>query len=113
MGRVIGAERPCSYRGGHPDQCHEPAQLISINDDEKNEVLASEYNGRTFWRMGELISRTTMELLVNAAGNVSPMLSRDEKTLYLTFLKTLVAFDIGRMARPRTSEILVRLKPVE
>jgi gluconolactonase len=114
MGRVIGAERTCSDPGGHPDQCHEPAQLIAINDGKKNEVLASEYNGKTFWRMGELVcdskggvyfSDDNGTYFVNAAGNVSlvagrevrtngMMLSRDEKTLYLTNLKTLVAFDI-------------------
>ena len=37
-GRLIGVERTCSDPGGHPDQCHEPAQLIVLWP--KREVLA-------------------------------------------------------------------------
>jgi sugar lactone lactonase YvrE len=112
-GRVIGAERTCSDPGGNPNQCHEPAQLIVISS-QPREVLASEYNGKTFWRMGELVcdskggvyfSDANGTYFVNAAGQVSlvvdrsvrtngMMLSRDEKTLYLTNGGTLVAFDV-------------------
>ena len=113
QGRVIGAERTCSDPGGHPDQCHEPAQLIVITP-QGHQVLASEYNGKTFWRMGELVcdskggvyfSDDNGAYFVSAAGKVSlvvdksvrtngMMLSRDEKTLYLTNGRTLVSFDI-------------------
>jgi len=113
-GRVIGAERTCSDPGGHPDQCHEPAQLIVIEQGNKHETLASEFNGKTFWRMGEVVSDSkggayfydeNGTYFVNAAGKVSlvagkelrtngMVLSRDEKTLYVTNRKTLVAFDI-------------------
>jgi gluconolactonase len=114
-GRVIGVERTCSDPGGHPDQCHEPAQLIAIEKGKNHTTLASEYNGKTFWRMGELVcdskggvyfSDDNGTYFVNAAGKVSLVadkklrtngmaLSRDEKTLYLTNGKTLVAFDIN------------------
>jgi gluconolactonase len=114
-GRVIGVERTCSDPGGHPDQCHEPAQLIVIEKGKNHTTLASEYNGKTFWRMGELVcdskggvyfSDDNGTYFVNAAGKVSLVadkklrtngmaLSRDEKTLYLTNGKTLVAFDIN------------------
>ncbi len=30
MGRLIGVERTCSDPGGHPDQCHEPAELVVL-----------------------------------------------------------------------------------
>ena len=113
-GRVIGIERTCSDPGGHPDQCHEPAQLIVIEKGKKHNTLASEYDGKTFWRMGELVcdskggvyfSDDNGTYFVNAAGKVSLVagkevrtngmaLSRDEKTLYVTNAKTLVAFDI-------------------
>ncbi len=113
-GRVIGIERTCSDPGGHPDQCHEPAQLIVIEKGKKHTTLASEYDGKTFWRMGELVcdskggvyfSDDNGTYFVNAAGKVSLVagkqvrtngmaLSRDEKTLYVTNAKTLVAFDI-------------------
>jgi gluconolactonase len=113
-GRVIGVERTCSDPGGHPDQCHEPAQLIAIEKRGKHQALAREYDGKTFWRMGELVcnskggvyfSDDNGTYFVNAAGRVSLIagkdlrtngmaLSRDEKTLYVTNRKTLVAFDI-------------------
>jgi len=113
-GSVIGAERTCSDPGGHPDQCHEPAQLIAIEKGNRHTTLASAYGGKTFWRMGELVcdsrggvyfSDDNGTYFVNAAGKVSLVagkelrtngmaLSRDEKTLYVTNRKTLVAFDI-------------------
>ena len=112
-GRVIGVERTCSDPGGHPDQCHEPAQVIVITP-KGHKTLASEYDGKTFWRMGELVcdskggvyfSDVNGTYFVNAAGKVSlvadkslrtngMMLSTDGKTLYLTNRKTLVAFDV-------------------
>jgi sugar lactone lactonase YvrE len=111
-GRLIGVERTCSDPGGHPDQCHEPAQLVALAP--KWEVLADKFEGKTFWRMGELVvdskggvyfSDDFGTYFVNASGHVSlvagkevrtngMMLSRDEKTLYLTNGKTLVAFDV-------------------
>lgn len=113
-GRVIGVERTCSDPGGHPDQCHEPAQVIVIEGGKAHQTLASEYNGKTFWRMGELVcdskggvyfSDDNGTYFVNAAGKVSLVagkevrtngmaLSRDERTLYVTNRKILVAFDI-------------------
>lgn len=112
-GRVIGVERTCSDPGGHPDQCHEPAQVIVITP-KGHKTLASEYDGKTFWRMGELVcdskggvyfSDDNGTYFVNAAGKVSlvadkslrtngMMLSTDGKTLYLTNRKMLVAFDV-------------------
>src|ERR1700733_10422141 len=54
MGRVIGVERTCSDPGGHPDQCHEAAQVIVITPT-GHKTLADNYMGKTFWRMGELV----------------------------------------------------------
>jgi len=113
-GRVIGVERTCSDPGGRPDQCHEAAQVITIENGKKQATLASEYDGKTFWRMGELVcdskggiyfTEDNGTYFVNEAGKVSLVagkdlrtngmaLSRDEKTLYVTNGKTLVAFDI-------------------
>jgi gluconolactonase len=112
-GRVIGVERTCSDPGGHPDECHEPAELIIITPT-GHQTLAREFNGKTFWRMGELVcdskggvyfSDDNGTYFVNAKGTVSlvadksvrtngMMLSRDEKMLYVTNGKTLVAWDI-------------------
>ena len=111
-GRVIGVERTCSDPGGHPDDCHEAAQLIVISP--KREVLAKDYNGKTFWRMGELVCDSKGGVyfnddngtyFVDKEGKVSlvadksvrtngMMLSHDEKTLYVTNGKVLVAWDI-------------------
>ncbi len=80
----------------------------------KWQVLASKFEGKTFWRMGELVVDSKGGVyfcddfgtyFVNATGKVSlvagkevrtngMMLSRDEKTLYVTNNKTLVAWDV-------------------
>ena len=111
--RLIGVERTCSDPGGHPDQCHEKAEVVVITP-EGPTILAKEYNGKTFWRMGELVcdskggvyfSDDNGTYFVDAKGKVSlvadkyvrtngMMLSRDEKTLVVTNGKTLVAWDI-------------------
>jgi gluconolactonase len=111
-GRLIGVERTCSDPGGHPDQCHEPAELLVLAP--KREVLASKYMDKTFWRMGELVcdskggvyfSDDFGTYFADAKGKVSlvagkevrtngMMLSRDEKTLYVTNGKKLVAWDV-------------------
>jgi gluconolactonase len=111
---VIGVERTCSDPGGHPDQCHEPAEVIVIEQGKKHTTLASEYDGKTFWRIGEVvcdskggiyINDDNGTFFINAAGKVSLVagkalrangmaLSRDEKTFYVTNAKILVAFDI-------------------
>ena len=110
--RLIGVERTCSDPGGHPDQCHEAAELVALAP--KWEVLASKYMDKTFWRMGELVcdskggvyfSDDFGTYFVDAKGKVSlvatkeirtngMMLSRDEKTLYVTNGKKLVAWDV-------------------
>jgi gluconolactonase len=79
-----------------------------------HQTLAREYDGKTFWRMGELVcdskggvyfSDDNGTYFMNTAGKVSlvadksvrtngMMLSRDEKTLYVTNGRTLVAWDI-------------------
>src|SRR5436190_15911521 len=111
-GRIVGAERTCSDPGGHPDQCHEPAELVILSP--MRQVLASKFGDKTFWRMGEValdskggayFSDDAGTYFVNTAGKVSlvvgkevrtngMILSRDEKTLYLTNGKTLITFAI-------------------
>ena len=110
--RLVGAERTCSDPGGRPDQCKENANLTILSP--TRQVLASKFGDRPFWRMGEVVldsrggayfSDENGTYFVNAAGTVSlvadktvrtngMMLSRDEKTLYLTNGRTIVAFDV-------------------
>ncbi len=115
QGRLIGAERTCSDPGGKPEECHEPARLVVLHP--TREVLASDYNGQTFWRMrgdiavdsrgGAYFADRDATYYVNPAGEVSliadmdevgtngMILSPDEKTLYLTNGNTIVAYDVG------------------
>ena len=114
-GRLIGAERTCSDPGGKPDECKEPAKLAILLP--TRGVLASEYNGKTFWRMngdiatdskgGAYFGDAEGSYYVNPAGTVSlvaskeevasngMILSPDEKTLYLTNGTTIVAYNVG------------------
>ena len=111
-GRLIGAERTCSDPGGRPGQCKEAAELVVLSP--TRQVLASKFGDKTFWRMGEVVldskggayfTEEEGTYFVNAAGKVSlvvgkevrtngMMLSRDEKTLYLTNGRTIVTFDV-------------------
>ena len=124
-GRLMGAERTCSDPGGKPEECHEPARLVVLHP--TREVLASNYNGKTFWRMngdiapdsrgGAYFADAAATYYVNPAGKVSLVatkeevssngiiLSPDGKTLYLTNGKTIVAYDVrpdGASANKRT-----------
>jgi gluconolactonase len=113
-GRLLGAERTCSDPGGKPEECHEPAKLVVLHP--TREVVASNYNGKTFWRMngdvapdskgGAYFADAAATYYVNPAGKVSLVapkdevgsngiiLSPDEKTLYLTNGKTIVAYEV-------------------
>ncbi|MBM3819886.1 MAG: SMP-30/gluconolactonase/LRE family protein [Acidimicrobiia bacterium] len=111
-GRLIGAERTCSDPGGKPDECKEDANLTALSP--TRQVIASRFGGKPFWRMGEVqldsrggayFSDENGTYFVNPSGTVSlvadksvrtngMMLSRDEKTLYLTNGRTIVAFDV-------------------
>ena len=130
-GRLIGAERTCSDPGGKPEECHEPARLVVLHP--TREVLATDYNGKTFWRMngdvapdskgGVYFADVTATYYVNPAGKVGLVaskkevsangiiLSPDEKTLYLTNGKTIVAYDVrpdGTTTNKRTFTTLER-----
>ena len=114
-GRLLGAERTCSDPGGKPDECHEPAHLAILYP--TRGVLASDYNGKSFRRLngdvapnskgGAYFADAAATYYVNPAGKVSLVadkkevnsngiiLSPDEKTLYLTNGKTIVAYDVA------------------
>ncbi len=114
-GRLIGAERTCSDPGGKPEECREPARLVVLHP--TREVLASDYNGQTFWRMrgdiavdsrgGAYFADVGGTYYVDPAGEVGliadmdevgtngMILSPDEKTLYMTNGNTIVAYDVG------------------
>ena len=115
QGRLIGAERTCSDPGGRPEECHEPARLVVLHP--TSEVLASHYDGQTFWRMrgdvaadsrgGVYFADREGTYYVNPTGEVSLVahmdevgtngliLSLDERTLYLTNGNEIIAYDVG------------------
>jgi gluconolactonase len=123
-GRVLGVERTCSDPGGHPEDCHDLPSLVVLWP--KRQVLASKVGDQTFYRMGEVIADrkggayfnddTPGVYYIDAAGKVSLvagkevntnglMLSPDEKTVYSTNGKTIVAWDAlpdGTTKNPRT-----------
>jgi gluconolactonase len=123
-GRLLGAERTCSDPGGRPDECKETAKLVVLHP--KREILASKYGDKTFWRMGELVIDTKGGAYFNddsgtyhmspsgkvnlVAGNDQMrtnglMLSRDEKILYVTNGRNIVAFGVqpdGTIQDPKT-----------
>jgi gluconolactonase len=127
-GRLIGAERTCSDPGGKPDECRDNANLTVLAP--TRQVLASTFNGKPFWRMGEVtldskggayFSDDGGTYFVDAAGTVSlvadksvrtngMMLSRDEKTLYLTNGRTIVAFDVQADGTTRNQRDLAMLQ---
>lgn len=127
-GRLIGAERTCSDPGGRPDECRETANLTVLAP--MRQVLASRFGDKTFWRMGELVldskggayfSDENGTYFVNEAGTVSlvadktvrtngMMLSRDEKTLYLTNGRTIVAFDVQADGTTRNQRTFATLQ---
>jgi NAD(P)-dependent dehydrogenase (short-subunit alcohol dehydrogenase family) len=53
-GRLIGAERTCSDPGGRPAECKEAAELVVLYPTRL--VLASKFEDKTFWRMGEVVA---------------------------------------------------------
>jgi len=128
-GRVLGAERTCSDPGGHPDDCHELPELVVLWP--KRQTLASKVGDQTFFRMGEVIADTKGGAYfnddtpgiyyVNAAGKVSLVagkevntngliLSPDEKTVYSTNGKTIVAFDVERDGTTKNQRTFVTLE---
>ena len=123
-GRVLGVERTCSDPGGNPEQCHELPNLAVLWP--TRQILASKVGDQTFYRMGEVIADakggayfnddTPGVYYINAVGKVSLVagkevntnglaISPDEKIVYSTNGKTIVAFDAapdGTTKNPRT-----------
>lgn len=109
-GRLLGVERTCTDPGGHPDTCQEKTAVAILAPQRK--ILADNYNGESLGRLNDLIADKKGGVYFNGAGTyylsssgkVSKIgenlrtngitLSRDEKTLYVTNGKELVAFDV-------------------
>jgi gluconolactonase len=111
-GRVLTVQRTCTDPGREPDQCREPTVVGVLAPERK--VLADAFRGKSLGRLNDLVAdgkggvyfTSGGAFYVNAAGIVASlgddirangiMLSRDEKTLYVTNGPTLLAFDVAR-----------------
>jgi gluconolactonase len=125
-GRILAAERTCTDPGRQPAQCSEPTAVGVLAPERK--ILADSFGGKspgdgkslgrlndlTVDKKGNVYFNGSGTFHLNAKGQVSTigenirtngiMLSRDEKTLYVTNGGVLVAFDIqpnGRVGNQR------------
>lgn len=125
-GRILGAERTCTDPGRQPAQCSEPTAVAVLAPERK--ILADSVAGKSLGRLNDLIADKKGNVYFNgggtfhldAQGRVSSigenirtngiMLSRDEKTLYVTNGGVLVAFDIQPNGRVRNQREFGKLE---
>lgn len=111
-GRLLAVQRTCTDPGGAPDRCTEPTKVVVLAHDVKRFVLADNFQGKSLGRLNDLIADKKGGVYFNGAGTyyVDPsgkvssigenirtngiMLSRDERTLYVTNGAEIVAFDV-------------------
>jgi gluconolactonase len=108
--RILGVERTCTDPGGSPEQCTE-ATAVSVLTPSRS-ILADRFEGKPLGRLNDLVvdGKGTVYFTVGGAYYVSAdskvkslgdnirangiMLSRDEKTVYVTNGNVILAFDI-------------------
>jgi gluconolactonase len=109
-GRILAAERTCTDPGRRPAPCSEPTAIAVLRPERK--ILADSFEGKGLGRLNDLMVDKKGGVYFNGAGTfyVNPsgkvssvgenirtngiMLSRDEKTLYVTNGGVIVAFDV-------------------
>jgi len=125
-GRILAAERTCTDPGRQPVQCNEPTAVGVLAPERK--ILADNIAGKSLGRLNDLTVDKKGNVYfngggtfhLNAKGEVSSigenirtngiMLSRDEKTLYVTNGGVLVAFDIQPNGRVRNQRDFGKLE---
>ena len=121
-GRLYGVQRTCTDPGRNGAPCHEPTAIAVIYPPDQRRTLATAVAGRPLGRINDLVidGRGHVYFTSGGAFHLSPggvvrtvgenlrtngiMLSRDEKTLYVTNGPVVVAFDVqadGTAANPR------------
>ncbi len=108
--RIYAVERTCTDPGGKPEECKEPTDIATLTPERK--ILASSYMGMGLGRINDLVVAKNGGVYFSSGAPyyVSPqgkvlqlgenlrtngiMLSRDEKTLYVTNGPVIVAFDV-------------------
>ncbi len=125
-GRILAVERTCTDPGRNPTSCADPTKVGVLAPE--RQVLADNFEGQSLGRLNDLIAdhkggvyfNGTLTYYVNPAGKVSSigenirtngiMLSRDEKTLYVTNGETIVAFDVQADGSVRNQREFARLE---
>ena len=109
-GRIFAAERTCTDPGRRPADCKEPTAIAELSPERK--TLVDNIDGKSLGRLNDLMVSRAGNIYFNGAGtyflnaagkvvSIGPglrtngiLLSRDEKTLYVTNRNELVAFEI-------------------
>jgi len=109
-GRILGVERTCTDPGGRPDQCTESTAVSVLTP--ARSILADRFEGKPLGRLNDLVvdAKDTVYFTVGGAYVVGSnavvkslgenirangiMLSRDEKTVYVTNGNTILSFDV-------------------
>jgi gluconolactonase len=125
-GRILGAERTCTDPGGRPDQCTESTAVAVLAPERK--ILAGNFQGKSLGRLNDLIVDKRGGVYFNGAGTfyVNPkgqvttvgenvrtngiMLSRDERTLYVTNGAQIVAFDVQTDGAVKNQRVFAMLE---
>jgi len=126
MGRILGVERTCTDPGRQPASCTEATAVAVLAPQRK--ILADNYQGKSLGRLNDLMAAKNGGVYFNGAatyylhpdGTVSTvgenirtngiLLSRDEKTLYVTNGASLVAFDIQADGTPNNQRPFANLE---
>src|SRR5690348_3849943 len=124
--RILGVERTCTDPGGKPAACKEPTAVAVLAPEHK--VLADNFAGKSLGRLNDLMVNKNGGVYFNGAGTyyLNPhgrvtsigqnirtngiLLSRDEKTLYVTNGAEIVAFDLQPDGTPQNQRHFATLE---
>jgi gluconolactonase len=130
MDRVVVVERTCTDPGDQPDLCKEPTGIAALTP--ARVLLANGYSGTPLGRLNDLVAdRKEGVYFTNGPGPASGafylshkglvatvgenirsngiMLSRDEKTLYITNGPSIVALDVQPDGRTKNQREFAKL----
>lgn len=123
---IFAAERTCTDPGGKPQECKEPTAISTLTPTRK--VLANSFMGKGLGRVNDLVVGKKGDVYFTSGGvyHVSPagqvssigenirangiMLSRDEKTLYITNGPMIVAFDLQPDGTAKNQRVFAKLE---
>jgi gluconolactonase len=125
-GRIFAAQRTCTDPGLH-EPCNEPTAIGIVYPQSERRTLANMVDGHSLGRVNDLVVGRSGNIyftsggayFLNAGGTVTAfgedlrtngiILSRDEKTLYVTNGSTIAAFDVGSDGTPSTQRAFAML----